>query len=275
MLLRRYSRDHLNRPWQPWGWVCSFSVEQFFCCNLRQQHRMFTRLTKSRRQRLRLATQSPQPRPRILWDSQVAYINEMIRKGWVDNKVTPSPYATDGEWCRRVYLDIIGRIPTVPELNAFLSDRSADKRLKLVNMLLTDDEKVGVIRGVKEQGYLEEYANNWTSIWSVILVGRPQREENQQRSLTNREGLQQYLRRSFQKNKPYDSMVADLVSATGSNTPGEKDYNGAVNFLLGRWKKTGCRRRPKPPRFSWACKSSAHSATTIRSTNGSKIASGS
>ncbi len=83
-----------------------------------------------------------------------------------------------GNGVGEVYLDIIGRIPTVPELNAFLSDRSADKRLKLVNMLLTDDEKVGVIRGVKDQGYLEEYANNWTSIWSVILVGRPQREEN-------------------------------------------------------------------------------------------------
>jgi hypothetical protein len=170
---------------------------------------------------------------------QVAYINELIRKGWTDAKITPSAYATEGEWCRRVYLDVLGRIPTVPELNSFLNDRSPDKRLKLVNMLLTDDEKVGVMRGIKEYGYLEEYANNWTSIWSVTLVGRPQREDNQQRSLTNREGLQQYLRRSFQKNKPYDSIVADLVSATGSNTPGEKDYNGAVNFLTGKMEENG------------------------------------
>ncbi len=170
---------------------------------------------------------------------QVAYINELIRKGWTDAQVTPSGRATDGEWCRRVYLDVLGRIPTVPELTAFLNDRSSDKRLKLINMLLTDDETVGITRGIKDYGYLEEYANNWTSIWSVILVGRPQREENQQRSLSSRAGLQQSLRRAFQKNKPYDNMVVVLVGATGSNTPGEKDYNGAVNFLTGKMEENG------------------------------------
>jgi len=240
MLLCRNSSDHLNSPWQPLGLgllVLSGTVFllQFAAAtpDVHAADEIKTAATSAG------DTKPATPAKNTYGIPQVAYINEMIRKGWVDNKVTPSPYATDGEWCRRVYLDIIGRIPTVPELNAFLSDRSADKRLKLVNMLLTDDEKVGVIRGVKEQGYLEEYANNWTSIWSVILVGRPQREENQQRSLTNREGLQQYLRRSFQKNKPYDSMVADLVSATGSNTPGEKDYNGAVNFLTGKMEENG------------------------------------
>ena len=36
--------------------------------------------------------------------------------------------ATDGEWCRRLYLDVIGRIPTVDELNRFLSDHTANRR---------------------------------------------------------------------------------------------------------------------------------------------------
>ena len=246
MLLRRNSRIHSDRPWQSLGLSTlvlsgAFFLLQFAASTPVAQAADETK-TASTAGTTAPSTGDTKPAPmakNTYGIPQVAYINEMIRKGWVDNKVTPSPYATDGEWCRRVYLDIIGRIPTVPELNAFLSDRSADKRLKLVNMLLTDDEKVGVIRGVKEQGYLEEYANNWTSIWSVILVGRPQREENQQRSLTNREGLQQYLRRSFQKNKPYDSVVVDLVSANGSNTPGEKDYNGAVNFLTGKMEENG------------------------------------
>ncbi len=166
---------------------------------------------------------------------QVQFINEQIRKGWVDSGMTPSAMATDGEWCRRVYLDILGRIPTVGELTAFVSDRSADKKLKLVNTLLTDDEKVGLL---KDHGYLQEYAANWTSIWSVVLVGRPQPTENQQRSLTNREQLQKYLRLSFLKNKPYDTMVTQLVSAKGSNTEGA-DVNGAVNFLTGKMEENG------------------------------------
>lgn len=238
MLLRRGSRDHLGRALQP------LSLSLLVLSGVFSMLQLSTAPVAQAADETKTATSAGDTKPAAPAKGtygipQVAYINELIRKGWADAKVTPSAFATDGEWCRRVYLDVLGRIPTVPELNAFLSDRSADKRLKLINLLLTDDEKVGVLRGVKEYGYLEEYANNWTSIWSVILVGRPQREENQQRSLTSREGLQQYLRRSFQKNKPYDNIVIDLVSATGSNTPGEKDYNGAVNFLTGKMEENG------------------------------------
>ena len=45
----------------------------------------------------------------------IAYINEMIRKQWVASGVEPSAVATDGEWFRRVFLDMLGRIPSVEE----------------------------------------------------------------------------------------------------------------------------------------------------------------
>src|SRR5262245_55762417 len=44
---------------------------------------------------------------------QVRLINTAIRQGWADHGFVPSQPATDGEWCRRVYLDLIGRLPTV------------------------------------------------------------------------------------------------------------------------------------------------------------------
>ena len=50
----------------------------------------------------------------------VQLINEHIRQAWEDQDLAPSPAATDGEWCRRVYLDLIGRVPTVAELRAFM-----------------------------------------------------------------------------------------------------------------------------------------------------------
>ena len=37
-------------------------------------------------------------------------------------RLSPSPAATDGEWCRRVFLDVLGRIPTIDELERFLSE---------------------------------------------------------------------------------------------------------------------------------------------------------
>ena len=44
--------------------------------------------------------------------------------------------------------------------------------------------------------------------------------------------MQKYLRDSFARNKPYDRMVYELVTATGSTAPGATDYNGAANFLV-------------------------------------------
>jgi hypothetical protein len=163
---------------------------------------------------------------------QVAYINELIRGGWADEKLSPSPPASDWEWCRRVYLDLHGRIPTVPELDRFLRDRSPNQKLNLVNRLLgegpvqnDDDRKLN-------EAYTARYAQHFTTVWTNILIGRT--GGNERRDRTSREGLRQYLRTSLVANKPYDQMVEELVSATGVNEPDQENYNGAVNFLAGK-----------------------------------------
>ena len=51
---------------------------------------------------------------------EVRFINQQIRQGWDDYEIRPSTLATDGEWCRRVFLDIIGRVPSVTELHEFV-----------------------------------------------------------------------------------------------------------------------------------------------------------
>ncbi len=148
---------------------------------------------------------------------QVSRINEEIRKTWDAYQLKPSQAATDGEWCRRVFLDVIGRVPSVEELDAFTKSRASTKRADLVSMLLYDDK------------YTEEYARNWTTIWTNVLIGRAGGTERN--SLTNRAGMQKYLRDCFARNKPYNDMVDELVTATGSNRPGADNFNGAVNFL--------------------------------------------
>ncbi len=137
---------------------------------------------------------------------------------WEASKIAPSPPATDGEWCRRVYLDVLGRIPSVAELKRFTDEPTHQRKARLVSRLLGDE-------------YIEEYARNWTTLWTNLLVGRSGGTER--RSLVNRDGLQQALRRAFQRNMPYDRFVYELVSARGVNKPGEEDYNGFVNFLAG------------------------------------------
>lgn len=149
---------------------------------------------------------------------QVDYINRHLRQAWKAGGLEPARPATESEWCRRVYLDVLGRIPTVDELRAFTRSRRPDARAQLVDTLLYSDE------------YTSEYARNWTTVWSNLLIGRS--GGAQRGSLVNREGMRLYLREAFTANQPYDELAYELVTATGSTTPGTPDFNGAVNFLV-------------------------------------------
>jgi hypothetical protein len=154
---------------------------------------------------------------------QVRLINEQIAAGWADAELQPSAEATDGEWCRRVHLDLIGRIPTTDELVAFLKDPSPSKKADLVDRLLGDD-------------YVDEYARNWTDVWTTVLIGRDVANE-----MVSRPGMRQWLRRAFSKNIPYDRFMEELVTATGANTnkQGVDGFNGATNFLSGKLDEGG------------------------------------
>ncbi len=149
---------------------------------------------------------------------QIQRINALIESAWGDHEIKPSEPATDAEWCRRIHLDLIGRIPTVSELDAFVSNRSKSKREQLVNTLLFDDV------------YTVEFVRNWTTIWSNLLIGRT--GGNDRDSLIDRTGMQEFLRESLTRNQPYDEFVRQLVTATGTTTPGADGFDGATNFLI-------------------------------------------
>jgi len=160
---------------------------------------------------------------------QVKFINEQISAGWADAGLKPSDPATDGEWCRRVYLDIVGRIPSIRELQAFVNDSSPTKRPELVGRLLGDE-------------HIDDYSRNWTDIWTTVLIGRDVENDN-----VSRPGMRQYLRRAFSKNTPYDRFMEELVTATGANAnrKGVDRFNGAANFLSGKMEESGAQATAK------------------------------
>lgn len=148
----------------------------------------------------------------------VAFINEQLRASWQSHGIQPSAEATDEEWCRRTFLRLVGRIPKVKELNAFESNKAADKREQLVDQLLSDER------------YAAEFARHWSDVWANVLLGRGLGSDPQQPA--SRAGLQEYLQASLRQNKPYDRMALELISATGAGQPGADNFNGAANFLL-------------------------------------------
>ncbi len=96
-----------------------------------------------------------------------------------DNEIKPSDVATDEEWVRRVYLDVLGRIPTLEEVKAFLADEDPRKRSALVDSLLEN----------------EDYVRNMTTIWTNNCIGRgaPQR--------VSRSGMEKFFRDAFAKGR--------------------------------------------------------------------------
>jgi hypothetical protein len=138
-------------------------------------------------------------------DALIDFINQQIRQSWTDNGVEPSPVADDSEWIRRVYLDVVGHIPPLEVVEAFLDDKAKDKRARVIEQLLEDPA----------------FVRNWTTIWTNLAIGQ------QTPRFVSRPGMQKFFREAFARNRPWNDVVADLVTAEG-----HYEQNGAVNYLL-------------------------------------------
>jgi uncharacterized protein DUF1553/uncharacterized protein DUF1549 len=119
-------------------------------------------------------------------------------------RVPPSPPGDDATFLRRAYLDTIGTLPTADEARAFLEDNTADKRDRLIDALLSR----------------AEFVDYWSYKWADVLLISGQRLRP--KAL---ESFYQWLHKSVAENKPWNDLVRELVTATGSTYD-----NGAANF---------------------------------------------
>lgn len=138
-------------------------------------------------------------------DPVVTFIDAQIRTNWSDNEIKPSNRADDSEWLRRIYLDLAGHIPPFDVVESFVGDKDENKRAQMVDTLLQDPG----------------YVRNLTAIWTNLSIGRrtPRR--------VSRTGMEKFYREAFAKNRPWNDVVYDLVTAEG-----HFEENGAVNYLL-------------------------------------------
>ncbi|MEI9892643.1 MAG: c-type cytochrome domain-containing protein [Chthoniobacter sp.] len=57
------------------------------------------------------ADTTAKPHPPRHFDSITQAVDTLIGEGWAEHGVQPAPPVDDRTWCRRVYLDLAGRIP--------------------------------------------------------------------------------------------------------------------------------------------------------------------
>lgn len=174
---------------------------------------------------------------------QSTIINEHLAKGWKDNSLTPAARASDNEFIRRVFLDILGRVPSAEEVREFERDKSTTKRSKLIHRILYEEAYKlkgpggGDLLDEKKKPYVfeyyREYAEHWSDIWTVWLMTRTGTNDDYHME------MKQWLDKQFMSNKSYDQIVRELLTATGTNNKkladdsgGKIKHNLAINFTM-------------------------------------------
>lgn len=135
---------------------------------------------------------------------RASYVDELVAARWKQMGLLPSPKSTDAEYIRRVFLDVLGMLPTPEEVKAFLADPDPKKREKLVDAVLNRPE----------------YVDYWTLKWGDLL--RNNSSKVQPKGMWS---FYNWLRASFRENKPMDQFARELVTAQGSAyTTGPANY---------------------------------------------------
>jgi hypothetical protein len=170
---------------------------------------------------------------------QTDAINKYIAQGWEKAGIKkPAAKATDLEFCRRVFIDLIGRVPSYEEVMDFEADKSPNKRAKLVSRLLNDSAYQPKVNGSVVKGddkktltydYVDAYATHWANVWGVWLMSRTAHP-------VYRDSLEFWLERQFSNNASYKDMVVQLLTASGVSHKGDDAKgvaaNGAANFVM-------------------------------------------
>jgi hypothetical protein len=93
-------------------------------------------------------------------DRLAAAIDRHLAADWQARGIHPAAPADDAEFCRRVYLDLVGRTPKVAETRDFLADPSPRKRAELVEKLLGMPTHANHFAAVTRTAWLPETATS-------------------------------------------------------------------------------------------------------------------
>ena len=135
-------------------------------------------------------------------------IDDLVRKGWKKKKVSPAKQTSDRSFVRRIYLDLIGRIPTPSERHAFLLNDQLRKRETLIDTLLAHPE----------------FASHMREMFDILLLGRVDKGKLERRENNS---WHSYLEAVFRENRPWNEFVREIILARSKDSRNQ----GAAWFL--------------------------------------------
>ena len=108
--------------------------------------------------------------------------------------ILPAEVCSDAEFLRRVYLDLIGTLPTADEARAFLADARTNRRALLVEALLERPE----------------FADYWALKWADLL-----RVDRQALGHKGAYDFYRWIHASLAAKQPLDAMAREIITAEG------------------------------------------------------------
>jgi hypothetical protein len=135
-------------------------------------------------------------------------IDREIQEALAAKGIAAAPVAADHELLRRLYLDVLGRIPTAAESLGYLDDRALNKHAGLIDKLLAHDEM----------------ASHWRLVFDGWLNGDIAGRD------FGRDAFLDYLEESLRANKPWNRLARELLLPDLTN----KDLRPAAYFLAMR-----------------------------------------
>ncbi|TLD72586.1 DUF1553 domain-containing protein [Phragmitibacter flavus] len=133
-------------------------------------------------------------------------IDSLLAEVWKKQNLQPNAAAPDDVLVRRLYLDIVGRIPTVEEAQQFVSSRDPHKRTKLIDQLLASD------------GYTSHMFNYMADLLRLT---------DNVRGRATADAYAEFVKKQLKANTPYDVLVRELMTTEG----GAWD-SGAIGFYM-------------------------------------------
>jgi len=123
-----------------------------------------------------------------------APIDRFVNAYFDKHKIKWNNPVSDQLYIRRVYLDLIGLLPSPDSVDAFVRDTRADKKEILVSNLLNRND---------------DYAQHWLTFWNDAL----RNDYTGTGYITGgRSDITKWLYTSLQTNKPYNNFVEELIS---------------------------------------------------------------
>ena len=113
--------------------------------------------------------------------------------------IAPANPCSDGVFIRRVYLDVVGRLPEPQEVRRFLQSRLPRKRAVLIDGLLQQDA----------------FADYWSLKWCDVLRVKAEFPINLWPNAV--QAYHRWIHDALRDNMPYDQFARELLTASGSN----------------------------------------------------------